>query len=78
MTEPPTKDLNAIWSGVREDLRGTLHPSAYQNWLEPLHAVGVQGTRLYVSGPERIRDWFGRRYGTAATAALRKRAPEFH
>lgn len=69
--------MNAIWSGVREDLRGTLHPSAYQNWLEPLHAVGVQGTCLYVSGPERIRDWFGRRYGTAATAALRKRAPEF-
>ena len=77
LPETPHKDLNAIWSGVREELRGTLHPSAYENWLEPLHAVGVQGSRLYVSGPERIRDWFGRRYGSAATAALQRRAPEF-
>ena len=77
LQERPTQELNAIWNGVREDLRGTLPPSAFHHWLEPLRAVGVQGTRLYVSGPERVRDWFQRRYGPAATEALRRRAPEF-
>ena len=77
MQERPTQELSAIWNGVREDLRDTLPPSAFQHWLEPLRAVGVQGSRLYVSGPERVRDWFQRRYGPAATEALRRRAPEF-
>ena len=55
----------------------TLPPSAFENWLEPLRAVGIQGSRLYVSGPDRVRDWFQRRYGAAATEALRRRAPGF-
>ena len=77
LPERPKQELNAIWSGVRDELRGTLHPSAFQNWLEPLKVVGVQGTRLYVSGPVQVRDWFERRYGAAATEALRRRSPEF-
>jgi chromosomal replication initiator protein len=72
-----TDDLTSIWDGVRDELRGTLPPSAFENWLEPLRAVGVQGSRLYVSGPDRVRDWFRRRYGAAATEALRRRAPGF-
>ncbi len=72
-----TQDLTTIWNGVREELRGTLSQSAFENWLEPLRAVGVQGNRLYVSGPDRVRDWFQRRYGAAATEALHRRAPEF-
>jgi len=71
------QELTTIWNGVREELRHTLPPSAFENWLEPLRAVGIQGTRLYVSGPDRVRDWFRRRYGAAATEALRRRAPGF-
>jgi chromosomal replication initiation ATPase DnaA len=71
------QQLATIWNGVREELRRTLPPSAFENWLEPLRAVGIQGTRLYVSGPDRVRDWFQRRYGAAATEALRRRAPGF-
>jgi len=74
LPERPTHELSAIWNDVREDLRRTLPPSAYENWLEPLQPVGRQGSRLYVSGPDRIRDWFRRRYGAAATAALRRGA----
>jgi chromosomal replication initiator protein len=77
LQEDPRQELATIWNGVREELRGTLPQSAFDNWLEPLRAVGVQGTRLYVTGPERVRDWFRRRYGAAATAALRRRAPAF-
>ncbi len=71
------EDLTTIWNGVRDELRGTLPQSAFENWLEPLRAVGVQGSRLYVSGPDRVREWFQRRYGAAATDALRRRAPGF-
>lgn len=79
MNEQTTRadDLASIWDGVRDELRGTLPPSAFENWLEPLRAVGVQGSRLYVSGPDRVRDWFRRRYGAAATEALRRQAPGF-
>lgn len=62
---------------MREELRATLPPSAYQHWLEPLHAVGSQGGRLFVSGPERAREWFRRRYASAANEALRRHAPGF-
>ena len=75
--ETPQQDPKAIWSSVREELRSTLPPSAYQHWLEPLHAVGAQGGRLFVAGPERAREWFRRRYASAANEALRRRAPGF-
>lgn len=71
------QELATIWDGVREELRETLPQSAFEHWLEPLRAIGIEGTRLYVSGPERVRDWFRRRYGATATAALRRRAPAF-
>ena len=77
MPETPHQDPKTIWSGVREELRATLPPSAYQHWLEPLHAVGAQGGRLFVAGPERAREWFRRRYGAAANEALRRHAPGF-
>jgi len=77
LQEDSRQELATIWNGVREELRHTLPPSAFENWLEPLRAVGIQGSRLYVSGPDRVRDWFQRRYGAAATEALRRRAPGF-
>jgi chromosomal replication initiator protein len=70
-----SNDLSAIWDGVREDLRRQVSASAFESWLEPVRAVGVQGTRLYVDGPERVRTWFERRYESLAVAALRERVP---
>ena len=70
-----SNDLTAIWDGVREELRTKVPPSAFESWLEPLQAVGVQGTRLYVDGPDRVRDWFERRYRPLAVAAVRERVP---
>ncbi len=70
-------EIDSIWSEVRDDLRQTLPQSAFEQWLSPLEPVGVQGSRLYVSGPVRVRDWFKRRYGLAASEALRRHAPEF-
>lgn len=39
--------------------------------------MGAQGGRLFVAGPERAREWFQKRYGSAANEALRRRAPGF-
>jgi chromosomal replication initiator protein len=80
MPDPQTdtarnSDLATLWQAVCEDLRGRVSPSAYESWLEPLRAVGVQGERLYVDGPERVREWFDRRYGAMATATLQRHAP---
>jgi len=77
LQDDPRQELATIWDGVREELRETLPQSAFEHWLEPLRAIGIDGTRLYVSGPERVRDWFRRRYGATATAALRRRSPAF-
>lgn len=77
MNETSTQDPGAIWRGIREELRTTLPASAYEHWLEPLKAVGAQGGRLYVAGPERAREWFSRRYGVAANEVLRRHAPGF-
>jgi chromosomal replication initiator protein len=80
MQQPSTdsarsSDLAALWQEVREDLRGRVSPSAFESWLEPLRAVGIQGERLYVDGPDRVREWFDRRYGAMATATLQRHAP---
>jgi chromosomal replication initiator protein len=70
------QELTAIWESVREELRSSVPASAFESWLEPLRAVGVQGGRLYVEGPPRVRDWFERRYSQVAAAALRRRTPD--
>ncbi|MBK5117142.1 MAG: chromosomal replication initiator protein DnaA, partial [Thermoleophilia bacterium] len=75
MQEQSSQDLTTVWEDVREELRGAIPASAFESWLEPLHAVGLQGTRLYVAGPDGVRDWFERRYVSLAVAAARKRIP---
>jgi chromosomal replication initiator protein len=73
--EKESQEPNQVWEGVREELRRGMSPAMFENWLDPLRAVGTKGTRLYISGPERVRDWFERRYGAAATSVLRRHAP---
>ncbi len=75
LQEQSSQDLATVWDDVREELRGAIPASAFESWLEPLHPVGLQGTRLYVAGPDRVRDWFERRYVSLAVAAARKRIP---
>ena len=75
MPEDSGQELLKIWEGVRSELRDSVPASAFESWLEPLQAVGIQGTRLYIDGPDRVRDWFERRYVSLAVDALRKRVP---
>lgn len=75
MQETPSRELTAVWDSVRNDLRAKLPRSAFESWLEPLRPTCIQGERLYVEGPDRIRAWFERRYGSLAAAAVRRRVP---
>jgi chromosomal replication initiator protein len=75
LPQQSSQELTEIWEGVRDELRQAVPASAFESWLEPLSAVGLQGTRLYVAGPDRVRDWFERRYLSLAVAATRKRLP---
>ena len=75
VSEQASSELAEIWDGVRAELRSALPASAFESWLEPLRPIGVQGTRLFVSGPDRVRDWFERRYAPLAVAAVRRRVP---
>lgn len=73
--EQSSRDLVEVWERVRDELRRQVPASAFESWLEPLSAVDLQGTRLYVTGPDRVREWFQRRYSPLAVAAARKRLP---
>jgi chromosomal replication initiator protein len=72
----PPDELTSLWQRVSEELRSSLPPSTYKLWLEPLRAVSVQGSTLYLSAPDSVRTWAERRYGTRLLAALRHQAPE--
>ena len=71
-TPAGTPDLEAVWAAVRAELRGSLPAAAIEHWLDPLEAVAVRGSSLYINGPDRIRGWFERRYSELAGEALRR------
>jgi chromosomal replication initiator protein len=76
LQQQSNQDLTEIWEGVRDELRRAVPASVFESWLEPLSAVGIQGTQLYVAGPDRVREWFERRYSPLAVRATRKHLPE--
>jgi chromosomal replication initiator protein len=70
--QPLPEDLVAIWQRVGDEIRASLPPSTYKLWLEPLRAVSIRGTTLYVTGPRRVRTWVERRYAHRLEQALRR------
>jgi len=55
---------------VRERLRGSVPPSTFQLWLEPLRVEGARGSTVHLSAPEGIRAWTERRYSSLIREAL--------
>jgi chromosomal replication initiator protein len=64
------QNLDALWEDVRRRLRAAVPESTFKIWLEPLRAVGAQGTTLYLTAPEGIRTWVERRYASLLREAL--------
>jgi chromosomal replication initiator protein len=44
--------------------------STFKIWLEPVRAIGAQGTTLYLGAPEGIQTWVERRYAPLIREAL--------
>jgi chromosomal replication initiator protein len=64
------QNLDALWEDVRQRLRAAVPESTFKIWLEPVRAVGAQGTTLYLSAPEGVRTWVERRYSSLLREAL--------
>ena len=60
--DSPAQDLDALWEDVQRRLRLAVPESTFKIWLEPLRAVGIQGTTLYLAAPDGIQTWVERRY----------------
>lgn len=68
--DPPAQNLDALWEDVQRRLRLAVPESTFKIWLEPLRAVGSQGTTLYLSAPDGIQTWVERRYAPLLREAL--------
>jgi chromosomal replication initiator protein len=64
------QNLDALWEEVQRRLRVAVPESTFKIWLEPLRAVGAQGTTLYLTAPEGIQTWVERRYASLLSEAL--------
>ncbi len=68
--DSPAQDLDALWEDVQRRLRLAVPESTFKIWLEPLRAVGSQGTTLYLAAPDGIQTWVERRYAPLLREAL--------
>jgi chromosomal replication initiator protein len=64
------QNLAPLWEDIQRRLRAAVPESTFKIWLEPLRPVGVQGSTLYLTGPEGIRTWVERRYAPLLREAL--------
>ena len=68
--DSPGQNLDALWEEVQRRLRAAVPESTFKIWLEPLRAVGAQGTTLYLTAPDGIQTWVERRYTPLLREAL--------
>jgi chromosomal replication initiator protein len=71
----PGQSLDSLWGEVQHRLRSAVPESTFKIWLEPLRAVGAQGTTLYLAAPDGIRTWVERRYVSLLREAVSEVAP---
>ncbi|MGC1853425.1 MAG: chromosomal replication initiator protein DnaA [Solirubrobacterales bacterium] len=64
------QNLDDLWGEVQRRLRQAVPESTFKIWLEPLRAVGTQGSTLYLSAPEGIQAWVERRYAPLLREAV--------
>ena len=74
-TEPQPDDLASLWERARTELADSLPRTTYDLWFEPLRAVSLQGSTLFLTAPAAVRAWVERRYGSRLLAAVREQAP---
>jgi chromosomal replication initiator protein len=75
--DQPAQNLDALWGEIQARLRSAVPESTFRIWLEPLRAVGAQGSTLYLAAPDGIRTWVERRYASLLREALAGSAAPF-
>lgn len=75
MVQAVSGNAGAIWERARADLEAGLPASSFKLWVEPVRAVSCEGSTLYLTAPDGVRDWIERRYAPRIVAALRRHAP---
>jgi chromosomal replication initiator protein len=67
-------ELPSAWQQIRRELRRSVTDSAWHIWLQPLDAVGREGSALLVEAPDAQRSWvranFARLLDACAESAL--------
>jgi chromosomal replication initiator protein len=64
------QNLDPVWEDIQQRLRTAVPESTFKIWLEPVRAIGAQGTTLYLGAPEGIQTWVQRRYAPLIREAL--------
>jgi chromosomal replication initiator protein len=62
--------IEHIWSGVQAHLALVVDESTYRIWLEPLHAIELDGERLIVEAPPHACRWIQERFGRVIQASV--------
>lgn len=62
-------DLAGAWNAIQRELAASMHEDTYRLWIAPLTPVSRRGATLYVTGPQRVIRWVGRRYMELVRAA---------
>ncbi|HSD25467.1 MAG TPA: chromosomal replication initiator protein DnaA [Solirubrobacterales bacterium] len=56
------QDLAGPWREVQRELAASVPEDTFRIWFSPLSPVSQRGAILYVTGPQRVVRWVGRRY----------------
>ncbi len=67
-------ELADAWQAIQRELADSMHEDTYRLWFAPLAPVSRRGATLYLTGPERVIRWVGRRYMGLLRAAADRAA----
>src|SRR4051794_37503381 len=66
------QDLEDPWREIQRELAASVHEDTYRLWFSPLTPVSRRGATLYLTGPQRVVRWVGRRYMDLLRAATNR------
>ena len=58
------------WREIQRELAASVPEDTYRLWFSPLAPVSRRGATLYLTGPQRVTRWVGRRYLDLLRAAV--------
>jgi chromosomal replication initiator protein len=64
------EDLAGHWREIQRELGASVPEDTYRLWFAPLSPVSRRGATLYLTGPQRVIRWVGRRYAELLRTAV--------